>query len=480
MATKMPLQRVALYLVCAVFALKLALWMWLGPQVAPDTRHYAIYAEAMSKDSRWLTAIDWKSAPAPSLTLRMIGYPALIYISQSISLANWQWLLTALQILLSVYVTLRLFLVLGRLCQLRWLAVALALAHATSVTLMFDQFILTDAVNLSALLLATLAMLELSLGERTSWWRLAEIALGFLFAFLMRDATAMLMWFWLPLLAVALSRSMSVWRAAAIGVALLAPTLIAKQVYAQWNVLRTGDRFVTTSYQSVLALPLVKAYQFDKTIFGGDNVIDRVARETITRHTFDDVLAMNHRLHAAYGVTAPQMMREMERRFWRLLVDHPRAFLLAFFDRQRVNYAFSLVAPLSSVNSLVSMADPSRNNFVSHLTLRRHVFSEGRVQFLPLLLIDVASRAASILILMYAFAGTFLMLRRRRELAGTPLVLEAIAMAALVGSFYMAHAIVNLEERYLMPMFPVVLMMFAIAVRLAPQLGLPVVGARRS
>jgi hypothetical protein len=41
------------------------------------------------------------------------------------------------------------------------------------------------------------------------------------------------------------------------------------------------------------------------------------------------------------------------------------------------------------------------------------------------------------------------------------MVPETLAMSALISGYYGAHAIVHLEERYIMILFPVVLLIFA-------------------
>lgn len=470
----MSRERTAWLLFAGILAMKLALLVWLGPLIGPDTSGYVAYAREMAAGPQWRTAIDWKSAATPAISYRMAGFPALIYAAQTLAGAHWQWLLVAFQGIVAAYATARLFCLLDRIVEVRWLAVGLALAQASGINLAFDQFVLTDALNLSLLMLATIAVFEIARGDRVSPGRLALIAGGFLGSFLMREATATLMWVWVPLMVVAFWRAVPGWSAAALAVAVLVPTLVAKQAYTAWNLARGGERFVTTSYQAVLPQPLVMAYRFERRVFAGDGEVDRTAREVIKVHHFDEIMQLNHELFARHGWTAPQIMREMERRFWGSFAAYPAALLRGLWERQRFNYAFGAVAPVSSVNFLLSISGATEKNPVSFQTLSRRIFREGRLQFLPVLLADVAGRLVSIGLMLGLVVGLGALVMRGRQVWSVPLAAEALAAAALVGGFYMAHAIVHLEERYLMPMVPIVLIVAAVVLKHAGTLGLPV------
>src|SRR6185503_3287946 len=67
------------WIALAVIAvLKFVLLLIYGPIVTPDTGGYVAYAQAMRASSAWLSDAGLSQAPIPLLTMRMIGYPAVV------------------------------------------------------------------------------------------------------------------------------------------------------------------------------------------------------------------------------------------------------------------------------------------------------------------------------------------------------------------------------------------------------------------
>jgi hypothetical protein len=447
---------------------KLLTLIFLGPLRAPDTPAYVEFAKTIVSDPDWRSTVDFASSFAPNTIYRMIGYPMLIVVFQALVGERWDYAIVAAQLVLAAYATSRVFLVLDRISGNRGLAAGLAVAQATAVNFVFDQFVLTDSFYLSLLILATCGIVETSLDSQARIPRLAGIALCFVGCFLLREATSTLVLLWLPLLVLALSRAMKLRSALAVAVLIVAPVFVAKSAYSSWNYARTGERLVTTSYQLVLLQPLVKGYRYDKSIFAGDTPFDAIARRTVVTFSYDEVWMINHLAHKELGWTAPVIAKEVERRFWRFAWNHPRAALMAVREEVRFNHAMLLVSPVPTMNLLLGWIGVGGKNPVSLSTLNRRVFKEGRVTYLPLLVVDLVSRLASIIILLISIWGVYQLVFRFREMARRQLVPESLAMAALVAGFYGAHAIVHLEDRYLMALFPIVLMIFANVVRLYP------------
>ena len=455
----------AALLFAGILALKLLLLALLGPLMAPDTPAYVEYATAIMADAGWRTRADLGATFAPNLVFRMMGFPLVVAGFKSLSASHWQWLFVGFQIVIAVLATCRLFVVLDRISGNRNLALGLAVAQATAINIAFDQFVLTDGLYLALMMFATCSIVEISLDRAVSTYRLFEISALFAGCFFLREATSTLILLWIPLLVIALSRAMSLRGAALVAALVVMPVFASQFAYKSWNQYRTGERFVTTSYQLVLLQPLVKAYRYDKAIFGGDELLDRVARQHVSRYHYDEVVVVGDALHREHGWNALHSAREIERRFWKAWREHPGAMLRATGDRLKFGYTMILVEPLSSVNFLVNWISAANNNAVSFGTLTRKTFKEGRIWYAPLWLFDLACRLASILILVSIMAGAAYLAWRIRTFATLPLALEALALTALAGGFIGAHVIVHLEERYMMPIVPVGLMVFAFLVR---------------
>ncbi len=448
-----------------LLALKLLLLIVVGPLIAPDTPPYVEYANAILADSGWRMRADLGATFAPNLVYRMMGFPLLIAAFKSLSASHWQWLFVGFQIVIAVLATCRLFVVLDRISGNRSLALGLAVAQATAINIVFDQFVLTDGVYLALLMFATCSIVEISLDGVVSKSRLFEISAAFAGCFFLREATSTLVLLWVPLLVIALSRALSLRGAAIVAALVVMPVFASQFAYKTWNQYRTGERFVTTSYQLVLLQPLVKAYRYDKAIFGGDEPLDRVARQHVSRYHYEEAVVVGDALHREYGWNALRSAHEIERRFWKAWRQQPSAMARAMSDRLKFGYTMILVEPLSSMNFLVSWISAANNNAVSFGTLTRKTFKEGRIWYAPLWLFDLACRLASLLILVSVVAGAAYLAFRIRTFATLPLALEALALTALAGGFIGAHVIVHLEERYMMPIVPMGLMVFAFLVR---------------
>jgi hypothetical protein len=363
---------------------KLTLLLWLGPLVAPDSGGYVEFAQRMLTDPSWRTTVDFSQHFAPETIYRMIGYPMLIVGAQTLFGAKWPYPLVLFQLILAVYATVRFFGVLDRILTSRSLAIALTVIQATAINIAFDQFVLTDSLYLSLMLLATCSIVEIALDGQASWGRLIEISGCFLASFLLREATSTLALCWVPLLVIALSRTMSTSRALLFATLVLAPMFATKAAYSSWNFARTGERMVTTSYQLVLLQPLVKGYRYDKSIFAGDTPFDSIARRSITTFQYEDALILNQLLFAELGWTAPVIAKEAERRFWRFAWNHPLAWLSAVREEMRFNHAMALVAPVPSMNFLLGWATRDKNP-LSLSTLIRRTIQGSTTLFLPIL-----------------------------------------------------------------------------------------------
>jgi len=254
-------------------------------------------------------------------------------------------------------------------------------------------------------------------------------------------------------------------RALAAAVLIFVPLFASIAAYKSWNEMRTGHPIVTTSYQLVLMYPLIRAYRYDPSIFAGESDFDRVARASISRYRYEDGIEINQTLHSRYKWNGIALAREVESRYWRAWRTNFVAMLRATADRMRFADATILVQPVGTLNMILSWAKVTEWNALSTTTLARNVFAQGNVGYLPLLFFDLAGKIASVAIVIALALGAVQALRHWPSSRSRPLILEFMAMGAIIAGFYGAHAIVRIDHRYLMPLLPVAFIMASVLYR---------------
>lgn len=255
-----------------------------GPILQPDSADYLTYAKVMLAGYGWI-----HSASVEDVTsFRMIGYPALIAMSQLAAGPYFGFLLVAVQSTLTLVTMAFLYRVGRGLGLTGWLAACAVLAYSFGVAAVFDLNILTDSL-FSNLAVVTICILALAILNRAPVTFAAASGLGALFAvcILVREVA----FFAFPFFALGVfawgydgDRS---WRRGLRAVALfLVPALIVWQGYLAWNQYRTGYRFMTTGGQhAYLMKPVMiedrgsavlddarlrKAYVATKPLAGGE------------------------------------------------------------------------------------------------------------------------------------------------------------------------------------------------------------------
>lgn len=437
--------------------IKLGLLVTIGPVHAPDSAEYLNFGRAILAGNVSLREIDFARHMAPVTMFRMAGYPAIVAGALAVSNDAWAWLICALQIGVAVCVSVY-FYVVARAVAGDWrLALLLTVAQASALNGAIDQFILTDSLYVSLCTLATLALVEIAILAKPPAGRLFAAAAALTGAFLIREAHLMLCLLWAPLAFVALVQRQAIIRALLGTAIMLAPILLTSHVYQSWNLHRSGTRMLTTVYQVVLLHPLVRAQRHDPQIFGGDTDIERTARATIKNYDYADTVAINQTLHRDHGWRAPELARDMQRRYWQAWRQHPYAMLRAAADRIGFDHLLLIVQPLATVNYLLSQSSPELRNAVSFSTLKTRVFKSGQIQYLPLLLFDIAAKMASLVLLAMAI--------RTATVACTGLRLPSLALMMLPAGYYAAHIAVHFDDRYMMPVIPAVLLGAAIGWR---------------
>jgi len=444
---------------------KLLLLFVYGPIVMPDTGDYLAYAKTILDSTDWLHKADISSSPLP-LAYRMIGFPAVLAASLTIGGPTWQYVVIALQFALSLcagWMVYRLALELG----LPWkAAIAAVIAFATSIQLTLDQTLLTDSIHASLVIIAV-CLLSKGVGSGMPM-RLGEVVLAgalLALAFLLRDAMQYLLVAFLPVLAARmLATRNGGLRNVAICLALVMPVLATVEAYKTWNYYRTGERFVAPIGQLTVLYFLTRAAQFDPHVLDGDTPVEIVAR----RHVRDrDPKVLNLAYGVSYelfdrGYRSNDIAKSSYTLYFKSWRDHPHAMFGVIREHVSERLLKLAFRPLTSVCQTIEWATKAKPCPDERLLLRSALSGfAGEDPSVPVLLVlGSGERIISIGVSLAFVLGVPLMLvfdLRRRRLAVEPSVLLTAAYWAMTIGWTAAYAAVVMEERYLAPVVPFVI-----------------------
>lgn len=435
----------ALVVLASLVAPLLAL-LAFGPMMTPDSPGYLAYAEALRAGALPAGEALLRQAPAPPTLFRTPGYPAVIAGLQALSPTGWVWLLVALQMAAQAGVAglaHRVALALG----LRpWMAAAAALMPALGVTIAMQVAVMTDAFY--GALASAAALLLLRAGLRGG--SLREVALAGLLlgaGLLVREATAYLVLAFLPAAAIAAGRGFGR-RILGAGL-LLAPVLLSAGWLMTENHRRSGHAVLSTTKQIVMVQAVLPLLARGVPVFHGDDLFDRTVREHVVPRGYQGLDAMNAALFAA-GMTAPEIAAVATDRYWRAWRQHPAEMLRAMMIRTPVKLFQIGFMPVDAVAELHLRFDRPRPWF-GRIDAIMDRLKGGSAAALAALLALSGSRAIAL-----ALAGAAMLapLLLRRD----PRFLPLLGAWLICGGFLGVYVPVHVEQRYLMPAAPLLVL----------------------
>jgi hypothetical protein len=259
----------------------------------------------------------------------MIGYPLLIAGASIVFGAQWSTVLVLVQIILSVFATWHVYLLANDLSKLRLVGLCAAGVYALSYVLVVDLFLLSDSLynSLGVIIVCRLALAHLQNGPAKS--RMVAL-LGALvaLAFLLREFQLYQAPLILPFV-IAYSWRTEHRAAARIALVLkfVLPLTLVAVAYQTWNVVRTGERFITTGPQTAAVWALAKLAEQGTSVFNGHSPVDLVARETFKTFEFAEVGQFNERMWRDYELNGIHIAREAQSKFYSTAVKFPIAVL---------------------------------------------------------------------------------------------------------------------------------------------------------
>jgi len=447
-------------ILAALVLIKITLAIVIGPIIQPDSGGYIQTAWVMVNQPGWWLQL---SQSVDDSVFRPIGYPLAIALAKVVGEDHWQWLLIFLQGCASLVATMCIYR-LALACRApAGLAALIALAQGTGQAVVLDQCILTDSFNASLLLIVGCRLAQ-GLVERRAPDPRELLASGFLvfLAVTMREAGAVLhLLLWPTVIAWIALDAQGRARKALLLVCFALPILGGVQLYKAWNVLRTGQAFLTTGSSQPIFFPAIYLSLRGVDVLKDDPLLHGMGPLPRSESTVSVVRSsIIPYLSNTYGMSQLDIARYGGRQFLRLWLDYPAEMAKLTLSHIREKQAMLAVMPIESYETAVFWATwkwplPRSEEI-------REAFSQN--WFRPdLALLTVGrgvSRALSILItLAFVIGAPVLAIREIWRYGPHPERYDRVAMAfagiwiAYFG-YTFSYASIHLELRYLMPVEP--------------------------
>tara|TARA_R110000772_G_scaffold73216_6_gene159928 strand:+ start:77892 stop:79367 length:1476 start_codon:yes stop_codon:yes gene_type:complete len=436
----------------------------LGPVYLPDSKNYVMFADAILDGDGWARSLDLHAELFPLTAFRVIGYPALIALFKMLFGGAWDWLLVALQMILSLGATALIWRLTLRLTGRIWPAAVAAAAQGLGLAFVLDQCVLTDSLHATLLtLLAAHMALGLLDGRQPGMVEALGLGLVLFAAFLLREAGAVMhLAHWPLILAWTLKTGSGLRRAGIVLVVFLLPLALGIQAYKSWNQMRSGERFITTVAQTAMYHPVLDLARRGLPVFAEDPLLADAAG-LLPLHPIPGVTftAINRHLKAAHGMGALAVARHAETLFYDHWQRHPLDRAAIYLGRMDPRYAYLAFMPLSGPERLSLWAGGS-TPFPGPGEIRRNLLEHGRVDQALLLAARALARLIStVLTAAFLIGVPIVVLRSLRQdgwrpsaLPARPLALGALWLFAL--AWPAVYALVYLEDRYLAAATPFV------------------------
>lgn len=421
----------------------------------PDSGAYLIYAAMIPAGPLPRGEALLGSSHAPIPLYRTPGYPAVIAVLQYVSLTHWMSLLFLVQLLsqalLAAY-TYRVGLALGLRPVYSFVAALMPAAGSVAV---FQSAVMTDALfgalfGGAMLLLLHAGLMPESRG-RTSKLFIASLLLGLAAA--IREATPYLMLGLLPAAFIAAAQGRKL-----LGLAtFILPALVVSGLIMADHYRRSGHAVLSTSRQIVMVQALLPLVSRGVPVFEGETLFARTARETVVGTDYFSIAALNIRLFEA-GMTAPEIAAAASANYARAWRQHPVEMLRATATRLPVKMLWITFMPVDTAADVERQRGEPRPWFGRPEVLWR-LTKEGSFFALPILLALWVGRAIGLAVTLGAIVSPFLLARSDNRRA-------AMFCAWLAcGGFVAVYLPVHLEQRYLIPIVPMLCLLGGLAIQ---------------
>jgi hypothetical protein len=421
----------------------------------PDSPTYLAYAEALRAGPLPEGTALLREGRAPATLFRTPGYPALLALLQTLAPESWPGWLVAVQMAAQAGLAALAHRTARALGLGAGLAMVAALLPASGHAMLAQISVMTDAIHGALAGGAALLLLWGALRRRGLWPVL--LAGGMLaLATLVREATAYLALAYLPAAAIAAGRGASGFRAgrALLGLGLLlAPLLLVVGTLLAENHRRSGAAVLSTSRQIVMVQAVLPLLARGVPVYDGDDLFDRLARETVGRDGYAGIDPLNQRLFDS-GLSAPEIAALASDRYARAWRRHPGEMLRAMMARLPAKMFGLGFMPVDMVAELYRQTGAPRPWFGRPEALWR----DASPLALLLLLALLASRALGFALAAGAALAPLLLARARDDRAW-----PVLGGWLVIGGHFGVFLPVHLEQRYLLAVVPLLALMGCLA-----------------
>lgn len=435
----------------------------IEPVQTPDSKEYIQFARMIVASRTWLSEVDLRSTAIPLEAWRSFGYPFLIAAAMKASLVYWQYIIVWIQAAFALYANYRLGLALSRLTGSLALGITTTVALGLGHLAILDAYILTDSLHASALVLATALIMSWSTEPMIRMPSVVAIGSLFAMAFILREALDTLIVLYIPLIvAIELRRNANLKRAGIIVLLLIGPVWLASLATRQWNLVRIGHAVTTTGVQTALLFPVLEAANIDPTILDGAGKLEFVLRAYKSAHPAPQgnvtpwVYYANRALHAEFGLTAPEIARQVQSKYWSTWQLHPRAMLRAMIGRVISSKPFLIIRPFALVRDAMEQAENQDRTISLAGRIKRQASAilEGRIKWLPILIFELVGIVLSAALITIGFLGSVRSMARVVTSKATGFDHVVLALWIVIYGYFGAYAAVNIEWRYFAPIVP--------------------------
>jgi len=337
-------------------------------------------------------------------------------------------------------------------------------AHAISLGFLLDQAILTDSLNANILLIATLMMAMGILEKRApSFQRMLGVGLLIAVAFLIREAGNYLQYLYWPLAAWWIISLTQNWKSRVVlFVCFIAPMLVFTQTYKTWNQMRTGERFITTAGQTTIFFPVLELKKRGINAFENDPYLKDMPpylEPLSSVAPLQNIRIINKHLVEEHDFDALDNARYAFKTFFRLWRERPADMLKVTLSAIKLDQLFMPLSPTETAMTY-PFWKTEKKPFFNEFDLTYKVRHKGRLDLLLAYVLRHGERViACVISLSFLFGVPFMVIKRGVQTKGhlgekdQPLVLFSLFWLIYMG-YTWAYAMVNLEQRYLLAVFP--------------------------
>jgi hypothetical protein len=320
----------------------------------------------------------------------------------------------------------------------------------------FQSAVMTDA--LFGALFSAAMLLLLHAGLAPDEKRLGKLLIaGFLLgaAATIREATPYLMVGLLPAIFIATPKGRRL-----LGfVAVILPTVLVCALIMADHYRRSGHAVLSTSKQVVMVQALLPLVTRGVPVFEGDSLFERTAREVIVGTDYFSIQRLNTRLFEA-GMTAPEIAAAASANYARAWRQYPIEMLRATASRLPVKMLWITFMPVDTAADVHRQTGEPRPWFGRPEALWQRV-QNGSIFALPILIALWLGRAIGLAVTLGAILSPFALAasdRRRWAVIGAWLA---------SGAFVAIYLPVHLEQRYLIPIVPMLCLLGGLSIQAA-------------